>query len=202
MEGEVPVLKITDARILSALTLPTRVALKRELQRLCRTHSATAAFLWTASGSGGKACGVETVGDLNVLPRLNHLGGPVWVDREQREVVLLYSRVCTDARVLILGLVDTRAPFTDVLTDDMEEAVERIESLSSTCWTRCPCFCGRSQVASRARSRAGLDDSRIARRPPAVAREHGDAPAHRRSGRHPTELRRDPAPIDIACRRW
>jgi hypothetical protein len=51
------------------------------------------------------------------------------VDREEREVVLLYSRVCTDAPVLVLGLVDSRAPFTDVLTDDMEEAVERIESL-------------------------------------------------------------------------
>jgi len=130
---------LTDARILNALTLRTRVALKRELQRLCRAHSAAAGFLWTATRSGSKACGIELAGDPDALPRSHDLKGACSnvceqrtlrsIDGEEREVVLLYSRICTGSPVLILGLVESRAPFTDVLTDDMEGAIETVESL-------------------------------------------------------------------------
>jgi hypothetical protein len=48
-------------------------------------------------------------------------------DGDEREVVLLYSRMCTGAPILVLGLVDSRAAFTDVLTDDVEAAAERLD---------------------------------------------------------------------------
>lgn len=130
---------LTDARVISALGLRARVTLKRELQRLCRAHSAAAAFLWTATAHGDRSCGIESAGDIRALPSLQCLNGPITTtceqrtlrceDREQRETVLLYSRICAYAPVLVIGLIDARAPYCDLLTDDMEAAMERVESL-------------------------------------------------------------------------
>lgn len=130
---------LTDARIISALTLRARVTLKRELQRLCRAHSASAAFLWTSTPRGDRAYGVETAGDIAALPQSGNLKGPITTTCEQRtlrcedgedhEVVLLYSRLCKEAPTFVLGLVDARAPFIDALTDDLEAAVERAETV-------------------------------------------------------------------------
>jgi hypothetical protein len=128
---------LTDARILAALTLRARVAVKRELLGLWRAHDAAAAFLWTASPMGGKAFGIEYVGSREALPRSTSMQGPIThlceqrtlrgVDGEEREVVLLYSRMCNDAPVLLLGLVDPGEPFTDVLTASMEDTASTLE---------------------------------------------------------------------------
>lgn len=130
---------LTDARVISALTLRARVTLKRELLRLCRAHSAAAAFLWTATPQGDRSHSIETAGDVKALPRASNLKGPVTMaceqrtlrcaDGEERETVLLYSRICAGAPTLVVGLIDARAAHTDVLVEDLEVAIERIESL-------------------------------------------------------------------------
>lgn len=130
---------ISDARMLSALCLRSRVAVKRELQRLCRAHAATTAFLWTAGSKGDVQGRLEFAGDPAGLPMSSSLGGSSsfvceqrtlrCADREEREVVVLYYRLATGAPTLVIGLVDSRSPFADVLTDDIEAAVERMESV-------------------------------------------------------------------------
>jgi hypothetical protein len=90
---------LTDSRLLHALKLRSRVALKRELLRLCRAHDAAAAFLWTASPTGDKGCGIEYAGSREALPRPTDMQGPITrlceqrtlhpFDGEDREVVLI-----------------------------------------------------------------------------------------------------------------
>ena len=130
---------VTDARIQSVLSVRARVSIKRELQELCRAHAAACAFLWTASERGEVRSRIESAGDPTSLPVSRDLGGGCTfvcaqrtlrcADGEAREVVLLYDRLCTAAPVLVLGLVDSRAAFTDVLTEDMEGAGDRLESI-------------------------------------------------------------------------
>jgi hypothetical protein len=130
---------LTDSRLLHALKLRTRVALKRELLRLCRAHDASAAFLWTATPTGDKACGIEYAGSRDALPWSTNMQGPIvhlceqrtlrGLDGEDREVVLLYSRLCSDAPVLLLGLVDPGEPFTDVLISSIEETASTLEMM-------------------------------------------------------------------------
>lgn len=130
---------LTDTRMLYSLRLRARVNIKRELMRLCRAHDASAAFLWTATSTGEKACGIEYAGSRDALPRSTNMHGSMThvceqrtlrsIGGDDREVVLLYSRMCNDAPVLLLGLVDAADPFTDVLTDDMEQAVDKIEMM-------------------------------------------------------------------------
>jgi hypothetical protein len=128
---------LTDSRLLYSLRLRARVTIKRELMRLCRAHDAAAAFLWTATPTGDKAYGIEHAGRREALPRSpNMLGGTTHVCEQRTlrsiggdelEVVLLYSRMCNDAPVLLLGLVDAAEPFTDVLTDDLERTLDDLE---------------------------------------------------------------------------
>lgn len=130
---------LSDARLASALGLRTRVAIKRELQRLMTEHEAAAALLWTAAGNGDKALGIEFVGDHETLPRSHNLQGRATCicdqrvlrsyDGEDRSVVLIYSRLCKDAPTLIVGVVEAAARFTDVLVEDLERAVSRIEAI-------------------------------------------------------------------------
>lgn len=130
---------VTEARVLSALRLRSRVRIKKELQRLCRAHAATTAFLWTAATNGDAQVRLEFAGDPASLPGSRSLGGACTyvcqqrtlrcADGEEREVVLLYSRLASGAPTLVLGLVDSRAVLTDVLTDDVELALERIETV-------------------------------------------------------------------------
>lgn len=130
---------VTDARLLGALTLRSRVELKRQLQLLYRAHAATCAFLFTATAHGATASRVEFAGDPGALPSSRDLGGTSTfvceqrtlrcADGEEREVVLLYTRLCTAAPVLILGLVDSRAAFTDVLTEDIEATADKVECI-------------------------------------------------------------------------
>lgn len=130
---------MSDARILSALTLRAHVGLKRELQRLCRAHDAAAAFLWTAAANGDKTYGIEFAGDHDALPRSNSMHGRSTHVCEQRtlrslggddrEVIVLYSRMCKNAPILLLGLVDAATPFTDVLTDDIEATADKLEMM-------------------------------------------------------------------------
>lgn len=132
-------LDITDAQLLRALSLRSRVAVKRELQKLIRAHAAASAFLWTASAKGDRTASIEYAGDTSTLPRWSDLGGPVsfgceqrtlpCADGDQREVVLVYVRICLGAPTLVVGLVDSRAPLAGILADDIEGTAERIESL-------------------------------------------------------------------------
>lgn len=130
---------LSDGQLLRSLGLRARVAIKRELQRLMADHDACASFLCTAAANGDKSAGVESVGEQNALPRWSSLGGSVSSicdqrilrsnDREDRPVVLLYSRLCIGAPTLVLGLVDPGTPFADALTEDVENAIIRIESI-------------------------------------------------------------------------
>lgn len=130
---------LSDAYLVRSFRLRPRVALKRELQRLLAEHDAVAAFLWTAAASGDKALSIESVGDREARPRSHNLQGRASsicdqrvlrsFDREDRAVVLLYSKLCMDAPTLILGLVEPGAPFTDILVADLEQAIVRIESI-------------------------------------------------------------------------
>ncbi len=130
---------LSDTRLISALTLRAHVGLKRELQRLCRVHDAAAAFLWLAAANGDSSFGIEFAGDHGALPRSQSMQGRCThvceqrtlrsLDGDDREVVLLYSRMCKDAPTLLLGLVDPATPFTDILTDDMEGAAETLETM-------------------------------------------------------------------------
>jgi hypothetical protein len=130
---------LTDTRLLNSLRLRARVTIKRELMRLCRAHDASAAFLWTATPTGDKAYGIEHAGSREALPRATNMQGSTThvceqrtlrsIGGDDREVVLLYARMCNDAPVLLLGLVDAAEPFTDVLTDDMEETIDKLEMM-------------------------------------------------------------------------
>ena len=119
---------VSDARLNTALSLRSRVAIKRELQRLARAHSAACAFLWTCSSRGHRTLGIESVGDPAALPRSGDVGGCaiaceqrniVCADGERRDVLLLHVRLCMGAPLLVLGLVDSRTSITDVLVDDL-----------------------------------------------------------------------------------
>ena len=128
---------VTDARLLSALGLRARVSLKRGLQRLGREHGATCAFLWSATSRGELETRIEYAGDPGALPGSRRVGSLCayaceqrtlrCADGEEREVVLLGGRMCTGAPTLLLGLVDSRAPLTDVLSDGLESTLEQLE---------------------------------------------------------------------------
>lgn len=136
--SEVNVLHVSEDRLLRSLGVRTRVAIKRQLQGLWRSHSAANVFLWMTSSAGRRTRAVEFAGDPHSLPRTTYLG-PLCavceqrrvdcVDGEPRELVLLFLRMWMGAPLLVLGLTDSRAPFTDVLTDDVEAVAERIEEI-------------------------------------------------------------------------
>lgn len=125
--------------MIARLGLRARVQLQRELLQLCRRHDAAAAFLGTAAPDGDRVCTIEYAGSRDALPRFTSMNGPsthVCVQRalrsyggDDREVVLIYARMCNDAPVLLLGLVDAATPFVDTITDDMEETVSRLEMM-------------------------------------------------------------------------
>lgn len=138
MHLEVQVVAISDARLDGALSLRSRVAIKCELQRLIRAHSAATAFVWLCSSRGHRTTALEYAGDPNGLPRSGDLGGCAVVceqrnvlcaDQEPREVVLLHQRLCVGAPMLVLGLVESRAQLADVLVDDIERALDCIEAI-------------------------------------------------------------------------
>lgn len=153
---------ISEARLFNSLSLRARVALKRELQRLVRAHSAACCFLWTCSSRGQLATRVEFAGDSSSLPRAGDVGGVaivceqrtvVCADGESRELIVLHATMCTGAPLLVLGLVDSRAPLTDLITEDIEHTFERIEDLLVTALEPERCAeAGRKTALGRARN--------------------------------------------------